>query len=74
MDEAKRLLQQNNINLGIIDSMLPLMNNPIAERVMNSLNINKNTLINDLQALRDNQPQMALTTEKSALFKELDQF
>ena len=73
MDDAKRLLQQNNINLGVIDSMLPLMNNPIAERIMNKFNINKNNLINDLQALRDNQPQKGLTNENSAIFKELDQ-
>lgn len=54
--------------------MLPLMNNPIAERVMNKFNISKNNLINDLQALRDNQPQKGLTYENSAIFKELDQF
>ena len=74
MDEAKRLLQQNNINMSIIDNMLPIMNNPIAERVMSKFNINKNNLINDLQALRDNQPQKGLTYENSAIFKELDQF
>ena len=74
MDEAKRILLQNNINLGIIDNMLPLINNPIGEKIINAFSINKNNLINDLQALRENQPQKALTTENSAIFKELDQF
>lgn len=74
MDDAKRLLQQNNINLGVIDNILPLMNNSIAERIMSKFNINKNNLINDLQALRDNQPQQGLTNENSAILKELDQF
>lgn len=74
MEEAKKILQQNNINLGIIDNILPIMDNSIAERIMNRFKINKNNLINDLQALRDNPPTKALTSENSAIFKELDQF
>jgi len=61
--------------MSIIDNMIPLFNNPIAERIMNRYNINKNNLINDLQALKDNQAPSALTPENySAMFKELDQF
>lgn len=74
MEEAKKILQQNNINLGIIDNILPIMNNSIAGKVMSRLNINKNNLINDLQALRDNPPVKASTSENSAIFKELEQF
>lgn len=74
MEEAKKILQQNNINLGIIDNILPIMNNSIAERIMSRFNINKNNLINDLQALRENPPLKASTSENSAIFKELDQF
>lgn len=76
-DEALKLLQQNNVNMAIIDNMLPLINNPIAERIMKKCNINKNDLISDLQELRGNQPQnknAGLTNRNSAIFKELDQF
>lgn len=74
MEEAKKILQQNNINLGIIDNILPIMDNSVAARIMSRFNINKNNLINDLQALRDNPPVKASTSENSAIFKELDQF
>lgn len=75
-DEALKLLQQNNVNMEIIDSMLPMINNPIAERIMKRFNIDKRSLVSDLQELRGNQPQniSGLTNGNSAMFKELDQF
>lgn len=67
-------MRQHNIDMNIIDSMIPLFNNPIAERIMRNYNINKNELVNDLQALRDNRVDNTLTFGNSAMFKELDQF
>ncbi len=75
--EALNVLKTNNIDLGIIDKITPLLGLPIANNILGQFGTNKETLMSCLQELKGSQPpQMAQTlpNRQSAIFKELDQF